>query len=277
MDIVHHRPGRNANTSPFDAIRRTDESGEHWTGRDLMPRLGYERWESFTEAIERARAAARNSGTDPDVHASGCREPVVTSGNAPNTYRMNYRLTRFGAYLVAMNGDPRKPEIAAAQTYFAVKTREAETVPAQRSASELTRRDLALMVVAEADRADAAEAKAAELAPKAAAADALSDVDGALSIGAVANMLDVGRTSFFRMLYDEKILMRDKRPYQQYADWFRVVISTHQSTSGQEFVDYTAYIYPAGALRLHALLVRRGHTVRRPTFVGQQLSLVPGH
>lgn len=134
-------------------------------------------------------------------------------------------------------------------------------VPAQRP--ELSNRDLALMVIAEADRADAAEARVAELAPKAAAADALTEVDGALPIGAVANMFGVGRTTLFRILYAEGVLMRDKRPFQRWADAFRVVATTHTTSTGKEVVDYTAYIYPAGAVRLHRLLTRRGHKLRQ--------------
>ena len=112
----------------------------------------------------------------------------------------------------------------------------------------------------EHDRANAAEQRVAELEPKAAAVDALTDVGGALKIGAVANMYGIGRTSLFRILYAEQILQRDRRPYQRYADWFRVVMTTHES-GGREVADYTSYIWPAAAARLHALLTRRGYTL----------------
>ncbi|WP_264003300.1 phage antirepressor KilAC domain-containing protein [Mycolicibacterium sphagni] len=71
--------------------------------------------------IERAKQAAHNEGFSVHTLFTVNREKT---GGRPQT---DYRLTRFAAYLVAMNGDPRKPEVAAAQTYFAVRTREAET------------------------------------------------------------------------------------------------------------------------------------------------------
>jgi prophage antirepressor-like protein len=106
----------------------------------------------------------------------------------------------------------------------------------------------------------AAEAKVAELAPKAAAVDALTEVGGALKMGAVANMFGIGRNSLFRILYAEQVLQRDRRPYQQYADWFRVVMTTHES-AGREVSDYTSYLWPHGAARLHSLLSRRGYNL----------------
>lgn len=120
--IIPHNHDDNA--SPFDVIRRTDESGEWWSARDLMPLLGYRRWEDFRNAIERARLSIGNTGQDADPHASERSEPIG------KTERVNYRLTRYGAYMAAMNGDVRKEPVASAQTYFAVQTHRAEMAQA---------------------------------------------------------------------------------------------------------------------------------------------------
>lgn len=111
--------------SPFDAIRRTRPDGtEYWSARDLQPVMGYSTWRNFLVPIERARTAAGNQGEDTTTHFAGSRK---VSASGPDSEDVH--LTRFGAYLVAMNGDPNKPEVAAAQAYFAIRTREAETRP----------------------------------------------------------------------------------------------------------------------------------------------------
>jgi len=111
--------------SPFDQIKHTDSNGsEYWLARELMPILGYQQWRQFEDAVTRAIAACENIGQDSKKHF--LRLPAKSTGGRP---RDDYRLSRYGCYLTAMNGDSRKPEIAAAQNYFAVKTREAELAP----------------------------------------------------------------------------------------------------------------------------------------------------
>ena len=108
--------------SPFDSIKRVGENGaEYWSARDLMPLLGYDSWRRFEDAIDRARSAAEVQGYSAETLFAGA---VKKTGGRP---QQDFELARFAAYLIAMNGDPRKPEIAAAQAYFAIKTREAET------------------------------------------------------------------------------------------------------------------------------------------------------
>ena len=128
--------------SPFDAIRRTRPDGsEFWSARDLMPLMGYGAdWRNFQTAIERARAAATNSGHDVETLFGDVTEK--TQGRP----REDFHLARMAAYLVSLNGDPRKPETAAAQAYFVIRTREAETTPAVRP-EQITRADLAKMVL----------------------------------------------------------------------------------------------------------------------------------
>ena len=111
--------------SPSDRIRRVRPDGtEFWSARDLMPLMGYSRWENFEKPINRAMKTAKNQGLDVDKLFLRSQEKT---GGRP---RDDYELSRYAAYLVAMNGDPNIPECATAQHYFAVKTREAETRPA---------------------------------------------------------------------------------------------------------------------------------------------------
>lgn len=122
---------------PFDAIRKTDAHGEHWSARDLQPMLGYSKWQDFTNAIDRAKITCTNSGNAVTSHFMDSHK---INGNGPAS--KDYRLSRYACYLIGMNGDPRKPEIARAQTYFAVKTREAEVASVPRPTGELVDLDV---------------------------------------------------------------------------------------------------------------------------------------
>jgi len=116
-----------ASTSPFDQIRRFRPDGtEFWSAREMMPYLGYAKWERMQDAVERAKAACQNSGYAPDDHFPGAGKSVEFGKGGK--VAADFHLSRYGCYLLAMNGDPRKAEVAAAQHYFATRTREAELV-----------------------------------------------------------------------------------------------------------------------------------------------------
>ena len=171
--------------SPFDRLRQVREDGtEFWSARDLQPMLGYDRWHGFQRAIDRAIKAAQNMGHDVDstfVQVSR----VTHVGNLGEQESLDYELSRFAAYLIAMNGDPRKAEVAAAQAYFAVKTREAEVQQATPQFQLPTNMAEALRLAAdEHERAElekaerlALEAKREEEAPWVAKAKGLTSGD----------------------------------------------------------------------------------------------------
>lgn len=102
----------------FELIKRNVNEQDCWSARDLMPLLGYEKWETFSNVIKKAQIACANSGQDVGKHF------FLVSGKTSGTGRPyeDYILTRYACYLVAQNGDSRKPQIAYAQTYFAAQT-----------------------------------------------------------------------------------------------------------------------------------------------------------
>jgi DNA-damage-inducible protein D len=108
----------------LEAVKKIAPSGvEYWMARDIAPILGYEGWRNFEGVIERAKDAMKKSGIEPSLQLVATNNRVGRNGN---TQRADYYLTRGACYLVAMNGDPSKPEVAAAQAYFAIQTRKME-------------------------------------------------------------------------------------------------------------------------------------------------------
>ena len=110
----------------FEDLKRVNEHGaEYWSARDLQPLLGYDQWRRFEQAIKRAQDACKESGNEPKNHFAGAGK-VVPLGSGSERNLDDFHLSRFACYLIAINGDPRKPEIALAQQYFIVQTRRQE-------------------------------------------------------------------------------------------------------------------------------------------------------
>ena len=118
--------------SSFDSIAKeiTDDSGESvevWYARELQTLLGYARWENFVVAINRAIDSCKTQGVSIDDHFREVRK-MVSLGSGAQRPVQDFMLTRYACYLIAQNGDPKKEEIAFAQSYFAVQTRRAEII-----------------------------------------------------------------------------------------------------------------------------------------------------
>src|SRR5262245_27069723 len=134
----------------FDAYRFSFDGVEAWSARDLMSLLGYDRWENFRYTIQRAMEAC----TRVDRELSRHFVPVIGQLDISSPDRIfrgvrkksgrgrpseDVILSRFAAYLVAMNGDPSKEELAFAQAYFSIQTRKAEVLQERLAETERLR------------------------------------------------------------------------------------------------------------------------------------------
>lgn len=110
----------------FEDLKKVNEYGaEYWSAREIQPLLGYTQWRRFEDAINRALTSCKQSGNIPANHFAGVGK-MVDIGSGSSREVMDYHLSRFACYLIAQNGDPRKPEIANAQKYFAIQARRQE-------------------------------------------------------------------------------------------------------------------------------------------------------
>lgn len=113
-------------TARLDERQRISRTGvEYWMARDVQTLLGYEQWRNFEEVIQKARQACESSGVEPDHHFVAT-DKLVAIGSGAERQRRDWYLSRYAAYLIAMNGNSAKPEVGFAQTYFAVQTRRQE-------------------------------------------------------------------------------------------------------------------------------------------------------
>lgn len=113
----------------FDLVIHSDENAniEFWYARELMSLLGYERWNNFDKAVSRAMDSCESGGIEVSDHFREVAK-MVPLGSGSQRKIKDYMLTRYACYLIAQNGDPKKEEIAFAQSYFAVQTRKQELI-----------------------------------------------------------------------------------------------------------------------------------------------------
>lgn len=196
----------NPSTSPFDQIMQTRPDGsKFWSARDLQTLMGYTKWEKFEKAIERAMTSAQVQNYDLNSHFTRSGK-VVQRPQGGGTTQKDYELSRFAAYLTSMNGDPNKPQVAAAQSYFAIQTHVAETAP-KPDAAGLSRLELLqLAMTAETERLEL-EAKNAALEAPARSWNALAAPGGDYSVSATAKVLsrdpaiEIGRDRLFKHMH----------------------------------------------------------------------------
>ena len=115
-------------TDNFEAHAQQTEGGvEFWLARDIQHLLGYSEWRNFNTVITKAKIACEVSGHAPGNHFVDVNK-MVDLGSGSQREVDDIMLTRYACYLIAQNGDPKKQEIAFAQTYFATQTRKAELI-----------------------------------------------------------------------------------------------------------------------------------------------------
>ena len=261
--------------SPFDQIRRTDPDGtEYWAGRDLQPLMEYAAWRAFQIVIEKARASLALVQGSEMADQNFVEMRKVSGSRGPSG--ADYRLTRFGAYLVAMAGDDTKPAVAAARVYFAVQTRRAEVTQELTELEVARRYVLALEAKKELEAQNAQQRQRLAIAePKAEFVDSfINPTEDTSTIRVFAAQINVGEQALREYLQKRKVIYRRlvehrwsrsrqvKEPiyewlaYAGYKAWFKPVDQPQAPRLHNGRMVTTLYVTPVGKTAIRRLLMK---------------------
>ncbi|MER8623729.1 BRO family protein [Mesorhizobium sp. M1143] len=123
---IEELPAYRSTIDRLEKLRQEGSNGqEYWMARDIHPVLGYPVWDKFEPVIERAASSFTANTIDPSHHIARASKMMELGGGGKRE-GLDYFLSRAACRLIAMNGDPSKAEIAAAQAYFVVQTHRME-------------------------------------------------------------------------------------------------------------------------------------------------------